>query len=278
MPLCVVVFSYKQTVLRSEFKEDKIMGRLDGKVAIITGGNSGVGAATAVKFAAEGAKVVITARREAPLMEVADKIREAGGEVLPVVSDISKDEDAKRVAAETLEAFGKIDILINNAGVLDGGLKAIDSFTDDDMNRVIDINTKGTMCMMRAVTTEMAKTGYGSIVNVASVAGVMGCGGAAYVASKAAVIGLTRHTALRFAGTNVRCNAICPGTIVTPMVADMNPANLDMSIFGQMMKHNDLKVQPCMPEDVANMLLFFASDESRAITGQTIVTDFGSTL
>ena len=254
------------------------MNRLEGKVAIITGGNSGVGAATAVKFANEGAKVVITARREAQLEEVAAKIREMGGEVLPICSDISKVEDAKRVVVETLAAFGKIDILINNAGVLDNGLKAIDSFTDDDMNRVIDINTKGTMCMTREVSVEMAKTGYGSIVNVASVAGVMGCGGAAYVASKAAIIGLTRHTALRFAGTNVRCNALCPGTIVTPMVAGMSAANMDMNIFGQMMKHNDLKVQPCFPEDLANMLLFFASDESRAITGQSIVTDFGSTL
>ena len=252
--------------------------RLKDKIAIITGGSRGIGYATADKFLAEGAKVIITARREAPLQEVAAKIREAGGEVLPVVSDISKTEDAQKVVSAALEAYGKIDILINNAGVLDNGLKAIDSFTDDDMNRVIDINTKGTMCMMCEVTAEMAKTGYGSIVNVASVAGVMGCGGAAYVASKAAVVGLTRHTALRFAGTNVRCNAICPGTIVTPMVAGMNPANMDMNIFGQMMKHNDLKVQPCMPEDVANMLLFFASDESRAITGQTIVTDFGSTL
>ena len=254
------------------------MNRLEGKVAIITGGNSGVGAATAVKFANEGAKVVITARREAQLEEVAAKIREMGGEVLPICSDISKVDDAKRVVAETLAVFGKIDILINNAGVLDNGLKAIDSFTDDDMNRVIDINTKGTMCMTREVSVEMAKTGYGSIVNVASVAGVMGCGGAAYVASKAAIIGLTRHTALRFAGTNVRCNALCPGTIVTPMVAGMSAANMDMNIFGQMMKHNDLKVQPCFPEDLANMLLFFASDESRAITGQSIVTDFGSTL
>ena len=254
------------------------MNRLEGKVAIITGGNSGVGAATAQKFAAEGAKVVITARREAQLEEVAAKICEAGGEVLPIVSDISKAEDAKRVVEATLEKFGKIDVLINNAGVLDNGLKAIDSFTDDDMNKVIDINTKGTMCMTREVAVEMAKSNYGSIVNVASVAGVMGCGGAAYVASKAAIIGLTRHTALRFAGTGVRCNSICPGTIVTPMVAGMNPANMDMNIFGQMMKHNDLKVSPCMPEDVANMLLFFASDESRAITGQSIVTDFGSTL
>lgn len=254
------------------------MNRLEGKVAIITGGNSGVGAATAMKFAQEGAKVVITARRQAQLEEVAAKIREAGGEVLPITSDISKVEDAKTVVSAVMEKYGKIDILINNAGVLDNGLKAIDSFTDDDMNRVIDINTKGTMVMLREVSAEMAKVNYGSIVNVASVAGVMGCGGAAYVASKAAVIGLTRHTALRFCGTGIRCNAICPGTIVTPMVAGMSAENMDMNIFGQMMKHNDLKVPPCMPEDVANMLLFLASDESRAITGQTLVTDFGSTL
>ena len=113
------------------------MSRLNEKVAIITGGNSGVGAATAIKFAAEGAKVVITARREAPLLEVAEKIRAAGGEVLSVVSDISKTEDAKRVLAATLDTFGKVDILINNAGVLDEGLKAIDSFSDEDMNRVL---------------------------------------------------------------------------------------------------------------------------------------------
>ena len=146
------------------------------------------------------------------------------------------------------------------------------------MDRIIDINTKGTMYCMRAASAKMAEAGGGSIVNVASVAGVMGCGGAAYVASKAAVIGITRHTALRFAGTGVRCNAVCPGTIVTPMVAGMNPANMDADMFGQMAKHGDLKVPPCMPEDVANILLFLASDESRAITGQAIVSDFGSTL
>ena len=101
------------------------MNRLQDKVAIITGANSGVGAATAIKFAAEGAKVVINARREAPLLEVAEKIRAAGGEALPVASDISKAEDAKKVLEATLAAFGKVDILINNAGVLDSGLKAI---------------------------------------------------------------------------------------------------------------------------------------------------------
>ena len=254
------------------------MGRLQDKVAIITGGNSGVGAATAILFAKEGAKVVISARRQPQLEEVAAKIREAGGEVLPVVSDISKAEDADNLIAKAVEAYGNVDVLINCAGVLEEGLKPIDRATDEDINRIIDINTKGTMYCMRAAAAQMAKTGKGSIVNVASVAGVMGCGGAAYVASKAAVIGATRHTALRFAGTGIRCNAVCPGTIVTPMVAGMNPANLDADMFGQMGKHSDLRVQPCMPDDVANILLFLSSDESRAITGQVLVTDFGSTL
>ena len=254
------------------------MGRLQDKVAIVTGGNSGVGAATALLFAREGAKVVISARRKPQLEEVAEKIREAGGEVLPVVTDISKPEDADNLISKTIEAYGKVDILINSAGVLEEGLKPIDRVEDADMDRIIDINTKGTMYCMRAASNQMAAAGGGSIVNVASVAGVMGCGGAAYVASKAAVIGITRHTALRFAGTGVRCNAVCPGTIVTPMVAGMNLANMDADMFGQMAKHGDLKVPPCMPEDVANILLFLASDESRAITGQAIVSDFGSTL
>ena len=254
------------------------MGRLDGKVAIITGSNSGVGAATAKLFAKEGAKVVISARRLPQLEEVAEKIREAGGEVLPVVCDISKRDDADHLIEQTIATYGKIDILINSAGVLEEGLKPIDRVEDADMDRILDINTKGTMYCMRAATTKMSETNSGSIVNVASAAGVIGCGGAAYVASKAAVIGITRHTALRFAGTGIRCNAICPGTVVTPMVAGMNPANMDADMFGQMAKHGDLKVQPCMPEDVANILLFLASDESRSITGQVIVSDFGSTL
>ena len=210
------------------------MGRLEGKVVIVTGGNSGVGAATAVLFAKEGAKVVISARRQAQLEEVAAKIREAGGEVLPVVTDISKPEDAKNLVAKTVEAYGKVDVLVNNAGVLEEGLKPIDRVTDEDMDRILGINTKGTMYCMREALAEMKKANYGSIVNVASVAGVMGCGGAAYVSSKAAIVGVTRHTALRFAGTGIRCNAVCPGSIVTPMVANARPENLDPDMFGQM--------------------------------------------
>ncbi len=252
------------------------MDRMKDKVVIITGGNSGVGAAAAKLLAAEGAKVVITARRAAALEAVAKEIEAAGGEVLAVPTDISKPGDAENLVEKTLEKFGKIDVLVNNAGILEEGLKPIDRYTDEDLDRILETNTKGTMRCMRAVSQKMQPGA--SIVNVASVAGALGCGGAAYVASKSAVIGVTRHTALRFQATGIRCNAICPGTIVTPMVADMKADKLDPDMFGAMATHSNLKTPPCMPEDVANIILFFASDESRAITGQVLVTDFGSML
>lgn len=252
------------------------MGRLEGKVCLITGASSGVGAETAAVFAKEGAKVAIVARRGQELQVVADDVAAEGGEVFIVAGDISKNAD--EIVAKTLEKYGKIDVLINAAGVLESSLKAIDSYSDDDLDRVLDINTKGTMAMTRAVASHMAETGRGSIVTVASSSGVMGNGGAAYVASKAALIGLNRHTALRFAGTNVRSNVICPGTIVTPMTKNMNPDNVDMAIYGQIMKHNDLQIRFSRTKDVANILLFFASDESRSITGECIVSDFGVSL
>ncbi len=252
------------------------MNRLKDKVVIVTGGNSGVGAAAAKLLAAEGARVVITARRAAALEAVAKEIEAAGGTVLAVPTDISKPGDAENLVEKTMEKFGKIDVLVNNAGILEEGLKPIDRYTDEDLDRILETNTKGTMRCMRAVSQKMQPGA--SIVNVASVAGALGCGGAAYVASKSAVIGVTRHTALRFQATGIRCNAICPGTIVTPMVADMQADKLDPDMFGAMATHSNLKTQPCMPEDVANIILFFASDESRAITGQVLVTDFGSML
>ena len=253
------------------------MGRLDGKVAIITGSNSGVGAATAKLFAKEGAKVVISARRLPQLEEVAAEIRANGGEVLVVQTDVSKVEDAENLIAEAVKAYGTVDVLVNNAGVLEAGLKPIDCYEDEDLVRVLSINTKGCLYCTRAAVKEMMKNNKGSIINLDSVAGQFGTGGAAYVTSKAAVIGLTKHTALRFAGTGIRCNSVNPSTIATPM-AKADPAALNQDMFGQMRKHMNLSVQICMPEDVANILLFLASDESRAITGQVIVSDFGATL
>ncbi len=254
------------------------MGRLEGKVAIVTGGNSGVGAATAELFAKEGAKVVISARRLPQLEEVAEKIRANGGEVLVVQADVSKAEDAENLVTKTVEAFGKVDVLVNNAGVLEAGLKPIDTCTDEDLEWVLGINTKGCLYCTRAAVKEMMKNNVGSIINLDSVAGAFGTGGASYVTSKAAVIGLTKHTALRFTGTGIRCNSVNPSTIVTPMTMTTDPKSLDPNMMGQMQKHMNLTVQPCMPIDVANILLFLASDESRAITGQVIVSDFGATL
>lgn len=254
------------------------MGRLDGKVAIITGSNSGVGAATAELFAKEGAKVVISARRLPQLEEVAAKIRENGGEVLIVQTDVSKAEDADNLVAKTVEAFGKVDILVNNAGVLENGLKPIECFEESDLEMVLNVNTKGTLYCTRAAVKEMMKNNSGSIINLDSVAGHFGTGGASYVTSKAAVIGLTKHTAVRFTGTGIRCNSVNPSTIVTPMTMHTDPASLNPDMMGQMRKHMNLTVQPCMPADVANILLFLASDESRAITGQVLVADFGATL
>ena len=252
------------------------MNRLQGKTAVITGGNSGVGAAAAILFASEGANVVISARRQNALDEVAEKIKAAGGNVLTVPTDISKDGDCKALMKAAADKFGKIDILINNAGVLDTGLKAIDKYLDDDAEKVIAINEVGTMQCIRAALAHMESGA--SIVNVASVAGYNGGGGAVYVASKAAIIGITKHTAMLLANKYIRCNAVCPGNIVTPMTMGLNPAQLDMNMMGAMTKHGDLSLKSCQAEDVANILLFLASDESKALTGQIMVSDFGVNL
>lgn len=254
------------------------MGRLQDKVAIITGGNSGIGASTAELFAKEGAKVVISARRTAQLEEVASKIREAGGEVLAVSCDISDPVQCKNVVDKAVEAFGTVDILINNAGIVDNDISAIEKITDETIDSLININTKGTLYVAREVTKVLMAKKSGSIVNVASVAGYFGCGGAAYATSKAATIGLTKNIAMRGASLNVRCNALCPGSVVTPMTMGMKPEELDPDMMGCMAKHADLTLPPSMPGEVANAILFLASDEASAITGQIIVIDHGANL
>ena len=272
VPACATVLS----IVCSTTKKGDAMNRLENKVAVVTGANSGVGAAIAKLFAAEGAVVVMTARREAALEEVAGQIEAAGGKTFVMATDISKAEDPERLMAAVEEKYGKIDVLVNNAGILESGLKPIDRFTDEDLDRIIETNQKGTMRCMRAATKRMSAGA--SIVNIASVAGEKGCGGAVYVSTKAAVIGVTKHTALRFQAEGIRCNAICPGTIVTPMVAGTTAADMDADMMGAMATHSNLRTQPCMPEDVANIALFLASDESRALTGQILVSDFGAML
>ena len=245
------------------------MDRLKGKVAVITGGNSGVGEATAKLFAKEGAVVVITARREAALTKVAEEIKAAGGEAFAVSTDISKPEDPERLMELVLKKYGKIDILINNAGILETGLKPIDRFLDEDLDRIVETNQKGTMRCMRAAARRMQSGA--SIVNVASVAGVKGCGGAAYVASKAAVIGVTKHTALRFQQTGIRCNAISPGHILT----DLTQVTWDHPTRGDYLRERIAMGRPGSPEELVGMAIMLASDASSYMTGQAYHVDGG---
>ena len=254
--------------------------KLSNKVALVTGGLKGIGRATVMELAMQGADIALNYRasekNKVLAEELVKELKDLGRDVLCVEGDISHEEDVENIFKSIKKYFGHLDILVNNAGILEQGLKPIDRFLDEDMDRIIETNEKGTMRCMKAASKRM-KSG-ASIVNVASVAGEKGCGGAAYVASKAAVIGLTKHTALRFQKDGIRCNAICPGNIITPMTMGTDPAALDPDMIGAMMNHSDIKAPSCTAEDVANVIIFFASDEAKAITGQIIVTDYGAML
>lgn len=249
---------------------------LKDKVAIITGANSGVGAAAAKLFSSEGAKVVICARRAEPLEAVASEIRAAGGDVLCVPTDISDRASVEALVEKTLAAYGKIDVLVNNAGVLDATFAGIATYDDDELTRMISINTMGTMNCMRAVIPHMAEGS--SIVNINSIGGTKGTAGVTYSASKAAVLGVTKEVALCYADKKIRCNAVCPGGINTPMTGNMDFAKMDMSVMAAIGKHTDGDIPASEPEEVANVALLLACDLSATITGQVIVADKGGSL
>ncbi len=249
---------------------------LKDKVAIITGANSGVGAAAARLFSSEGAKVVICARRSEPLECVAAEIRATGGDVLCIPTDISDKESVKNMVEKTLSQYGKIDILVNNAGVLDATFAGIATYEDDELMRMLSINTVGTMNCIRAVIPHM--TAGASIVNVNSIGGSKGTAGVTYSASKAAILGVTKQIALCYAAQKIRCNAICPGGINTPMVENMDYSTMDMSVMQAIGKHNDNDIPASEPEEVANVALMLSCDLSASVTGQVIVADKGGSL
>lgn len=255
------------------------MSRLENKVAIVTGASSGVGLETAKLFAKEGAKVVLVARRYEILEQLASEIKSAGGEATAVACDLRDAEQVKNAVDKCVELYGKVDILANVAGVNAYDMETIEKTADLAQDSILETNINGYYYMANSVLRYMIPAEYGAIVNVASVAGEYGYGDARYVLSKGAVIAMSKHIAMLFNTKHIRSNTICPATIVTPMIErNLCGEGIDMDLITAMSRHTDSMAEPNMPEDIAQTILFLASDESKNITGQTIVADYGYSL
>lgn len=253
------------------------MNRLEEKVAVITGANSGIGEVTAELFAGEGAAVVLVARRKEKLLKVEERIAKAGGRALTVPGDVTSPADCQNVFERTVNTFGKVDILINNAGIVDNHTQTL-KVTDELWDRVIAINLTGTFLFCREALKYMIKAGTGAIVNISSIAGVYANGGAAYTASKYGVIGLTKNIALQYSGSGIRCNAVCPGPTPTPLNTPDKLAQFDKEFMEICGRHTDISVGPSESIDQANAILFLSTNESRFMTGQVLVVDRGMCL
>ena len=246
--------------------------RLENKVALISGGARGMGAAEAKLFADEGAKVVIGDVLDEEGRQTEAAINEVGGECLYVHLDVTDEGSWEQAVRETVSRFGKLDILVNNAGIFRS--HRVEDTTSEEWNLVMDINAMGVFLGTKAAIPAIRNAGGGSIVNISSVAGLVGGPSSAYSASKGAVRLLTKSTAIQYAAEGIRCNSVHPGVIETPMTLptllstpeerEMRVARYPLGRIGQ-------------PEDVAYGVLFLASDESSFMTGSELVIDGGST-
>ena len=253
------------------------MDRLAGKTAIVTGANAGIGEATAELFAREGATVVLVARRADRLAEVAARIETAGGTAFALPADVTVVDDCRNVCDETVKRFGRIDVLVNNAGIVDQHTPTV-RVTDELWDTVMAVNLSGTFYFCREYLLRAHEGHAGSIVNVSSIAGVYGNGGAAYSASKYGVIGLTRNIALQYAGTGIRCNAVCPGPTPTELNLPEKLERFDREFMEICARHTDMSVGESDVLDQAEAILFLASDAARHVTGQVLVVDRGMCL
>ena len=243
--------------------------RFEGKVALVTGGTSGIGKTTAIEFAHAGAKVVLTGRREKEGAEVVRQIKKLGGDAAFVRTDVARNADVKAMVDFTVDKYGKLDIAFNNAGVEWKG--PFDQATEAEYRRIFDTNVWGVLNSMRHEIPAMLKNGGGAIVNTSSVAGHVGLAQVSiYIASKHAVEGLTKSVALEFAKQNIRINAIAPGVIATEMFD---------RFAGDELRDQIVSIVPVArvgaAEEIAAAVLYLASDAAKFTTGTSLVVDGG---
>lgn len=249
--------------------------RLLGKTAIITGAASGIGKAIAVRFAGEGARVIVSDINMEGAKLTAEGITESGGTAAAVAANVAKEEDVRNLVDTAVKTYGTTDILVNNAGVMDD-FSAAGDVTDALWERLFSINTGGPMRAIRKVLPIFLAKGQGVIINIASVGGLQGCrGGTAYTVSKHALIGLTRAVGFQYAAKGIRCNAIAPGAVETNIGASIGKPN----DFGMSRALAGLNLNPRTgkPEEIASVALFLASDESSFVNGTVLVADAGWT-
>lgn len=252
------------------------MPRLQGKVALITGGGTGIGRACALLFAQEGARVALTGRRAEPLEAVAREITAAGGAALAVSCDVAQRAAVEQAVRAAADRFGRLDIVVNNAGAL--LVATADETSDADWSRVLAVNLTGTFLVSRAALPELRKSGGGSIVNIGSVLGLVGMKQrAAYAASKGGVTTLTKAMALDHARENIRVNCICPAIVETELVATMFRKMPDPETTRRLRAEQIPLGRLGSPEDVAHLALFLASEESAWLTGAALPLDGGLT-
>ncbi|MDU9418559.1 glucose 1-dehydrogenase [Staphylococcus lloydii] len=250
--------------------------RLKDKVCIITGAGGGMGLVAAQKFAAEGAKVAVFERDELAGQTATNDIVHKGGEAKFFQVDISNEQQVKQAVAQTVETFGKIDVLYNNAGVMPSADNSVVNTSEEVWDLVMNINVKGIFFMTKYVIPEMEKNKSGSIINIASFVAEMGCSVPqdAYTASKGAVVSLTKSLAIQFRPKGIRTNAISPGPIETPLL-------MEWLVSDEAAKKERLDRQPTgrfgKPEDIVNCALYLASDESDWTNGANINVDGGIT-
>lgn len=250
------------------------MKRLKNKVAIITGGAGGLGAAEAILFAQEGAKVVITDVQEQGLKNVADQISASGGIVSYMVHNVTSEQDWDEVVKKTIEWYGAIHILVNNAGVTGNITNSLEETSVDEFRKVMEINLLSQFIGIKAVVPHMKKNKEGSIINISSIAGIVGSAKAtAYTASKGAVRSFTKGAAIEFASDNIRVNSVHPGYVATPMTKNLQNA--------EAFKKMAIGITPlgrgAVPHEIAFGVLYLASDESAYTTGSEMVIDGGNT-